>query len=135
MIEKNVSLHVSPKNCFLEPNLIQKPTKKQNCHQKKMCWVFFSYKNLTSWFLRAYFEISAHTDGPNLFSIMNCFFAKNWNRVLSASFFIFILINTNSTFKKTVTIIFLFHFFFLSLIIFYLKKTFLTQICWCRNFC
>ena len=36
-IEKNVSLHVSPKNSFLEPNLIQKPTKNQNCHPKKMC--------------------------------------------------------------------------------------------------
>ena len=36
-MEKNVSLHVSPKNCFLEPNLIQKPTKKQNPHKKKIC--------------------------------------------------------------------------------------------------
>ena len=34
-IEKNVSLHVSPKNCFLEPNLIPKPTKNQNYHPKK----------------------------------------------------------------------------------------------------
>ena len=81
-IEKNVSLHVSPKNSFLEPNLIQKPTKKQNFHPKKICWVVYSYKNWTYWFLRAYFEISAHTDVPNLFSILNCLFAMNRNPVI-----------------------------------------------------
>ena len=79
---KNVSLHVSPKNCFLEPNLIQKPTKNQNCHPKKMCLVVFSYKNWTYWFLRACFEISAHTDVPNLFSILNCLLAMNRNPVI-----------------------------------------------------
>ena len=83
-IEKNVSLHVSPKNSFLEPNLIQKPTKNQNFHPKKMCWVVYSYKNWTYWFLRAYFEISAHTDVPNLFSILNCSFAMNRNPVIDS---------------------------------------------------
>ena len=36
-IKKNVSLHVSPKNCFLEPNLIQKPTKKTKKNILKEC--------------------------------------------------------------------------------------------------
>ena len=33
-------------------------------------------------FLRACFKISAHTDVPNLFSILNCLFAMNLNPVL-----------------------------------------------------
>ena len=35
------------------------------------------------WILRAYCEISAHTDVPNIFfSILNCLFAMNWNYVI-----------------------------------------------------
>ena len=37
------------------------------------------YKNWTHWFLRAYCEISAHTDVPNILSTPNCLFAMNWN--------------------------------------------------------
>ena len=78
--------YVSPKTSFLEPNLIQKPSKNQNLH-KKNYGVIFIYKNLTYWFLRAQCEISAHTDGPNFFSILNCLFAKNLNPVLRCWWF------------------------------------------------
>ena len=33
-IEKNIFFYVSPKTSFLEPNLIQKPSKNQNFYQK-----------------------------------------------------------------------------------------------------
>ena len=39
---------------------------------KKMCWVIFSYKKWTYCFLGAYCEITAQTDVPNIFSILNC---------------------------------------------------------------
>ena len=47
-----------------------------------MCWVIFSYTNLMYRFLRAYREISAHNDVPNMFSILICLFALNWNPAL-----------------------------------------------------
>ena len=34
----------APKNCFLEPNLIQKPTRDQNIHPKKNVEWFFYIK-------------------------------------------------------------------------------------------
>ena len=43
-IEKNIFFNVSPKNSFLEPNLIQKPTKNQNFHTKKILEWFFHTK-------------------------------------------------------------------------------------------
>ena len=41
-IEKNIFFDVSPKNSFLEPNLIKKPTKKIKLSSKKKCveWFF-----------------------------------------------------------------------------------------------
>ena len=48
----------------------------------KTCWSIFHIKHLMYWFLRAYFDISVHTDGPNLFSILNCLFAMNWNPII-----------------------------------------------------
>ena len=73
-------------------NLVQKyfsgvefdprPYKKTVFSSKKKFWVIFSYKNLIYWFLRAYCEISAHTDVPNNFSILSCLFAMNWNPVV-----------------------------------------------------
>ena len=62
-----------------------KTTKKTRFSFKKMFWVFFSFKNWAYWFWRAYCEISAHNDVPNLFSILNCLFAMNWNPVLSVT--------------------------------------------------
>ena len=62
-----ISFYLSPRNSFLGPNLIQKTYKKMKLSSKEMCWVIFSQKNLTYWFLKAYCEISAHTDVPNLF--------------------------------------------------------------------
>ena len=39
-IEKNVSLYVSPKNCFLDPNLIKKPEEKKFHPTKCVEWFF-----------------------------------------------------------------------------------------------
>ena len=74
------------KNSFLVPNLIKKPTKNQNHHPNIFFGVIFSYKNLRYWFWRKYCEISAHTDVPNLFSILNCLFAMNLNPVVTSCY-------------------------------------------------
>ena len=81
-IESNIFLCYSKKPFFgakFDPKTYKQ---KLNFHPKQNCWVTFSYKNWTYWFLRENCEISAHTDVPNLFSIMNCLFAMNWNPVI-----------------------------------------------------
>ena len=61
---------VSPKIVFWNRIWSKNLQKQKKLFKKSVEW-FFSYTNLSYWFLRAYCEISAHTDVANIFSILN----------------------------------------------------------------
>ena len=49
---------------------------------QKTFQVIFSYKKFNILVFKRMFEILAHTDVHNIFSILNCLFTMNWNLVL-----------------------------------------------------
>ena len=79
---KNIGFMLFQKIFFFSEIWSKKLRKKNRFAFRKKCveW-FFSYKNCTYWFLRAYCEKSAHTEVPNFFphfELLICHELKPW---------------------------------------------------------